>query len=658
LESILIEPLVTARAVHFAAMMLLEGAIVFHFLITTPILGAANDEVRRTLRSLLAWTVWLGLLVGVVSGAAWLILLAGRIRGLAPAETLSQGVAWTVLTRTRFGETWQVRSILAVLVAASMFALNRGSLNSQRRLGAVSIVLAASLVGALAWAGHGAATPDAIGGVQLTADVLHLVAAGIWIGGLLPLTAMLVTARRQGDVRSIAIAAEATRRFSVLGVGSVLTLLVTGMVNTYVLAGSVPALVGTPYGRLLLIKIGLFIAMVLIAVFNRQSLTPRLASAADREPSMAHGTLAHLVRNSVTELALGLAILAVVGSLGILIPGLHDQPVWPFPVRFSTDALDDPQLRNSIFAALAAIVISALLAIAAALWRRLRWPGITCAVLLIGYFAPTLHELTEPAYPTSFYGSPTGYLAQSIARGQSLFLENCAVCHGPQGRGDGPAAQSLTIKPADLTAEHIYGHPDGDIFWWITQGKSGEMPAFGDVLDENARWNLIDFIHANADAARLRAAAGQVTSLAYPMPAFSIECADGSVVSVAELKGQVLHLVFAGAQSADRLHALAAFEANEVKRVVVAPLSPSNTGSTCIASDPHVLQVLALYRSASADASLPTEWLIDAAGSLRAIWYPGNGESWSDPAALKHRLDDIRRIPAVARAAGWHAHHH
>src|ERR1019366_9737959 len=100
-----------------------------------------DDEVWRTLRRLLTWTVWLGLLVGVVSGAAWLILLAGRIRGLAPAETLSQGVAWTVLTQTRFGETWQVRSILAVFVAASMFAGNRGSPNSERWCGAISIAL-------------------------------------------------------------------------------------------------------------------------------------------------------------------------------------------------------------------------------------------------------------------------------------------------------------------------------------------------------------------------------------------------------------------------------------------------------------------------------------------------------------------------------------
>jgi putative copper export protein/mono/diheme cytochrome c family protein len=658
LESILIEPLVAARAVHFAAMMMLEGAIVFRFLIADPILGAAGGEEQRVLRRLLAWTVWLGLLVGVVSGAAWLILLAGRIRGLAPAATVSQGVAWIVLTQTRFGETWQVRSVLAGLLTASMLALNRGYPTSERWFGAVSIILAGSLVGALAWAGHGAATPDAIGDVQLIADVSHLIAAGIWIGGLGPLTAMLLTARRQGDVRSIAIAAEATRCFSVLGVGSVLTLLVTGMINTYVLAGSVPALVGTPYGRLLLIKIGLFITMVSIAAFNRQGLTPRLVSVPAAQTSMALGALAALVRNSLAELGLGLAILVVFGALGILIPGLHDQPVWPFPVRFSTDALGDPQLRNSIFAALAAIVLSALLVVGAVLWRRLRWPGITCAVLLIGYFAPTLRELTEPAYPTSFYGSPTGYSAQSIARGQSLFLENCAACHGPQGRGDGPAGRSFTTKPADLTAEHIYGHPGGDIFWWITRGKNGLMPAFGDVLDENARWNLIDFIHANADAVRLRAAAGQVTTLGYPVPAFSIECPDGSVLSINELKGQVLHLVFAGAQATDRLQALAGFEANGVKRILVLPSNPSNTDSTCIASEPDVLQMLALYRGASSDTSLPTEWLVDAVGSLRAIWYPGNGESWHASATLKQRLDDIKRIPAVARAAGEHAHHH
>ena len=99
-------------------------------------------------------------------------------------------------------------------------------------------------------------------------------------------------------------------------------------------------------------------------------------------------------------------------------------------------------------------------------------------------------------------------------------------------------------------------------------------------------------------------------------------------------------------------------EANDLKRILAAQSDPPATTSTCIASNPNVLQVLALYRGAPADTPLPTEWLVDVAGSLRAIWYPGNGASWNDPITLKHRLDDIRRISAVARAAGGHAHHH
>ena len=151
-----------------------------------------------------------------------------------------------------------------------------------------------------------------------------------------------------------------------------------------------------------------------------------------------------------------------------------------------------------------------------------------------------------------------------------------------------------------------------------------------------------------------------VHTIGHPTPAFSIECPDGSVVSISELKGQVLHLVFAGAQATDRLQGLAGLEANDVKRVLVAPSAPSASGtaSTCIASDHHLLQVLAQYRGASVDTPLPTEWLVDIAGSLRAVWYPGNGESWNASATLKRRLDDIKRFPAVARIAGGHGHHH
>ena len=85
----------------------------------------------------------------------------------------------------------------------------------------------------------------------------------------------------------LAVARAATLRFSTLGVISVGTLLVTGIVNTWYLAGSIEALTGTYYGQLLLAKIALFFAMVAIAAVNRQWLTPRLMQSAG-ETERAH----------------------------------------------------------------------------------------------------------------------------------------------------------------------------------------------------------------------------------------------------------------------------------------------------------------------------------------------------------------------------------
>src|SRR5262249_51822627 len=154
-------------------------------------------------------------------------------------------------------------------------------------------------------AGHGGATPGPAGVVHLVADLAHAIAAGVWVGGLLPLAALLAAARGAGDTPALAAARDATRRFSNLGLASVATLLATGIVNTIFLVGSVPALLGTSYGRLLVLKIVLFLAMVAIAAVNRMKLTPRLFTGS------AVPALRELQRNASIEAALGLAIIAV-----------------------------------------------------------------------------------------------------------------------------------------------------------------------------------------------------------------------------------------------------------------------------------------------------------------------------------------------------------
>lgn len=110
--------------------------------------------------------------------------------------------------------------------------------------------------------------------------------------------------------------------------------------------------------------------------------------------------------------------------------------------------------------------------------------------------------LFVPAYPTSFYRSPTAFAATSIMRGAALFPSNCAACHGADGRGDGPLAAKLPVPPADLTASHLWAHPDGELFWWLANGieaPDGQpaMPGFADKLPPDNRWALIDYVRAN-----------------------------------------------------------------------------------------------------------------------------------------------------------------
>src|SRR4029078_6064050 len=93
--------------------------------------------------------------------------------------------------------------------------------------------------------------------------------------------------------------------------------------------------------------------MVAIAAVNRLRLTPRLvhAAGATTAPVKGDGVRA-LARNSVIEAALGLAILVVVGALGTVPPGSHVQPTWPFSIRFTAVAFNDPGLRDGFFQSL------------------------------------------------------------------------------------------------------------------------------------------------------------------------------------------------------------------------------------------------------------------------------------------------------------------
>jgi len=129
-----------------------------------------------------------------------------------------------------------------------------------------------------------------------------------------------VVGRRRPVYEWAPLQLHAIRRFSILGIASVAILIVSGAVNSWILVGSIHALLVTGYGRLLLLKIAVFVAMVGVASINRFSLTPRLAAAKTVAEPRA---VAALTRNTLIEIALAVAIFAIVGVLGTLHPAIH-----------------------------------------------------------------------------------------------------------------------------------------------------------------------------------------------------------------------------------------------------------------------------------------------------------------------------------------------
>ena len=152
---------------------------------------------------------------------------------------------------------------MALVLAVTLFFRRR---DSQRLppawwLGAVSATL---LTASLAWLGHAGASEGPNQNVELAGDVLHLVSAGLWPAGLGTALALFLGCYLHGEREpiSLLVAGAATRRFSALSLVAVGLLAVSGIANSYFLVGSFHMLFTSDYGRLLLLKLALFLAMM------------------------------------------------------------------------------------------------------------------------------------------------------------------------------------------------------------------------------------------------------------------------------------------------------------------------------------------------------------------------------------------------------------
>jgi putative copper resistance protein D len=278
------------RFLHFTALMLLAGSLVL-----TPALagaGAASIQWRR-LQQFLAFLT-------LVTAIAWWLVLGGILGGDARLIA-SPAFDMTVLTETMFGHVWVFRMVVAMLVLVLLV--------SRFELSYLVTGLAVLLLASLALTGHAVAEAGIDELIHVVSEAVHLIAGGLWVGGLAVLTIMVLS-RGTVDTRELA---QALGRFSGVGYTAVALIVGSGTVNTWFLIPSFEDFVTSEYGALLLIKIGLVSTMILLAANNRFRLLPTL----DRQPEV---TRERLVRSIGLETGMGLAVVAVVSILGMSSP--------------------------------------------------------------------------------------------------------------------------------------------------------------------------------------------------------------------------------------------------------------------------------------------------------------------------------------------------
>jgi putative copper resistance protein D len=320
--------IIITRAVHIGACLIILSLFVFEMLIAAPALRQADRSALQdanALRGQFRWlTVWSGF-AAIGSGIAWFWIVLAQITGGSLWEIPSIDSIHVVITRTQFGRLWKWRlGLMLFFTIAYLFASKkwRNVLWKSRAWQCVCAMVSTTLLASLAWAGHAGARLGAQRPIHLTADAAHLALAGLWPGGLLPLTFFLVRASRSNEPALLLAAGAITRRFSALSLIVVGALAATGLVNGYFLVGSLRALVASEYGRLLMLKLFLFLIMIGLGAWNLLRLEPQLTSADERNDQQ-RAALGKLMRNVIAELCLGTLIVLVVGALGVTLPPRH-----------------------------------------------------------------------------------------------------------------------------------------------------------------------------------------------------------------------------------------------------------------------------------------------------------------------------------------------
>lgn len=358
----------TVRALDYASLALGLGGLMFLALVWLPGLGASAGaepgwmDASRALASRLWLLLMAAVALGILASVLGILLQGASAAGVSLWGSLKGAIVSDTLN-SRFGVVWGARAIVWVVLGVVLVmarAARREAIPVLRPVGpgasgtalgprppAILVIAAAAgavyLAIAPALSGH--ASVQSPTWVFFPADVLHVLAASVWTGGIACLLIALPAATRRldGPQRTILLTAVLVR-FSRLALCTVLALAITGLVQAYIDVRSFDGLLlHTTYGQLVIVKSVLFVGLLSLGWVNRRRAIPALRRIVASAGTPGGAGL--LIRRTLRgELALLAAVLGVTAALVAYAPPI-DIANGPFS---TTTALGPAELELTV----------------------------------------------------------------------------------------------------------------------------------------------------------------------------------------------------------------------------------------------------------------------------------------------------------------------
>ena len=499
-------------------------------------------------------------LIGILASTA------GQATGIA-INTWDLSAWLDIVLKTRVGHIWIARFLLAILLLIVIFRIRKW-VRVRGHYVLVATTAALPLIGGSLVSHAGA---EEISFVSVAPYALHILLAGVWFGALPAVIYLIKDAARASPDGSRPPYAEFLKQFSALALPSMVLLLITGWIAADRMIGNYyHTLVSTRYGWLLNLKLLILSIILLIAYRVRNHWLPLF----DRENGQIGIGVRKLKQWVGFEFLLALFLVLFATLLANTLPGKHAiVDNWPYFFRFSIDATwDEPGVQNLFWLGTLLLIAAVGVATIGTLnrWSKVKRVGIPVIMGLIS-LGVALPPMVIEAYPETYQKTPVPFDTISISNGAALFAKHCTSCHGPQGKGTGTAPELFIADPVTgefppdptdlLTKTHTARHTVGNFYHWLSNGVEGTaMPGFSDVLTEENRWDVVNYLHALSRGYMGRLLGSLVTPeqpfLAPPIFSYFAHDHTGGSLKDFREKNNLILVLFSWPQSQQRLFQL------------------------------------------------------------------------------------------------------